>query len=340
MRTQQPAAVGAAMQRALELAALGPVWGANPRVGCVILSPSGERLAEGWHRGAGTAHAEIDALSKLGGKAPGATVVVTLEPCNHTGRTGPCAEALLAAGVAEVVYAVADPGGNSSGGAARLAAAGVTVDSGLLADQAEELLFVWLAAMRRQRPFVTAKWGSSLDGRIAAPDGSSRWITGEAARVDVHERRALADAILVGTGTALADDPSLTARAADGSLLAHQPRPVVVGRRPLPADARLRQHPADVTQLSGSPAEVLAHLWQQDTRHAFIEGGPTLTSAFIAAGLVDEYLVYLAPTLLGGPRTATSDLGVTTIDTALRLSTRAVHQLGDDLLVIARPKEN
>ena len=328
------------MQRALELAALGPVWGANPRVGCVILSPSGERLAEGWHRGAGTAHAEIDALSKLGGKAPGATVVVTLEPCNHTGRTGPCTEALLAAGVAEVVYAVADPGGTSSGGAARLAAAGVAVDSGLLAAEAEELLFVWLAAMRRQRPFVTAKWGSSLDGRIAAPDGSSRWITGEAARVDVHRRRSVADAILVGTGTALADDPSLTARAADGSLLAHQPRPVVVGRRPLPADARLHQHPASVTQLSGSPAEVLAELWQQDTRHAFIEGGPTLTSAFIAAGLVDEYLVYLAPALLGGPRTATGDLGVTTIDTALRLSTRAVHQLGDDLLVIARPKEN
>jgi diaminohydroxyphosphoribosylaminopyrimidine deaminase/5-amino-6-(5-phosphoribosylamino)uracil reductase len=238
------------------------------------------------------------------------------------------------------VYAVSDPGAASSGGAARLAEAGVAVAGGLLADEAEEFQHVWLTAMREQRPYVTAKWGSSLDGRIAAADGSSQWITGEAARIDVHQRRAAADVVLVGTGTVLADDPGLTARAGDGTLLPHQPRPVVVGRRALPVAARLRQHPAGVAQLEGEPAEVLAQLWSEDVRHVFIEGGPTVTSAFIATGLVDEYLVYLAPVLLGGPKTATADLGVASITDAVRLTPHAVHRLGDDVLVIARTKEN
>ncbi|NUT58987.1 MAG: bifunctional diaminohydroxyphosphoribosylaminopyrimidine deaminase/5-amino-6-(5-phosphoribosylamino)uracil reductase RibD, partial [Agromyces sp.] len=162
------------MRRALELAMRGPATGVNPRVGCVILSPHGDVLAEGWHRGAGTAHAEVDALSRLApGAAEGATAVVTLEPCNHTGRTGPCAEALIEAGVARVVYAVADPGDHSAGGADRLRAAGVEVTAGVLADEAEAVLDDWLFAARHHRPHVTVTWASTLDGRAAAADGTS-----------------------------------------------------------------------------------------------------------------------------------------------------------------------
>ncbi|MDL5352512.1 bifunctional diaminohydroxyphosphoribosylaminopyrimidine deaminase/5-amino-6-(5-phosphoribosylamino)uracil reductase RibD, partial [Microbacterium sp. zg-YB36] len=177
-----------AMRRALALAVRGP-RGVNPQVGAVLLSPDGTVLAEGWHRGAGTDHAEVDALRKLApGAARGATAVVTLEPCNHTGRTGPCAAALIAAGVARVVYAVADPGEASSGGAARLAAAGVEVEAGVLSDEGRALLDSWLTVQRLGRPHVTVKWAQSLDGRAAAADGTSQWITGPAAREDVHRR--------------------------------------------------------------------------------------------------------------------------------------------------------
>ncbi|WP_241990566.1 bifunctional diaminohydroxyphosphoribosylaminopyrimidine deaminase/5-amino-6-(5-phosphoribosylamino)uracil reductase RibD, partial [Cryobacterium sp. TMB3-12] len=176
------------MRRALQLAGNGPAEGVNPRVGCVILSPAGEIIAEGWHRGAGTCHAEVDALARLDpADARGATAVVTLEPCNHTGRTGPCALALIDAGIGRVVYAVADPGPHSSGGGDRLRAAGIDVTGGLLADEVAAFLADWLVSARLGRPFVTVKWASSLDGRAAAADGTSQWITGPAARRDVHE---------------------------------------------------------------------------------------------------------------------------------------------------------
>ncbi|WP_127820288.1 bifunctional diaminohydroxyphosphoribosylaminopyrimidine deaminase/5-amino-6-(5-phosphoribosylamino)uracil reductase RibD, partial [Microbacterium sp. CPCC 204701] len=218
-----------AMRRALAIARNGP-RGVNPQVGAVLLSPDGRVLAEGWHRGAGTPHAEVDALSKASpADVRGATAVVTLEPCNHTGRTGPCSEALIGAGVARVVYAVSDPGVRSSGGGDRLRAAGVQVEAGVLADEAEQFLDSWMTVQRLGRPHVTVKWAQSLDGRAAAADATSRWITGPAARADVHRRRAHSDAIVVGTGTVLADDPALTARAPDGSLLAQQPVPVVLG---------------------------------------------------------------------------------------------------------------
>jgi len=328
-----------AMRRALSLAAHGPAWGVNPRVGCVILSPAGEVLAEGWHRGAGTAHAEVDALSGLSpDEALGATAVVTLEPCNHTGRTGPCSEALIAAGIGRVVYAVSDPGDRSAGGARRLREAGIEVEGGVLADEAEEFLRVWLTAVRARRPFVSVKWASSLDGRIAADDGTSRWITGTAARQRVHEQRAVADAILVGTGTVLSDDPSLTARGDAGELMPHQPVPVVIGERGLPSGAALAAHPnPPLVMRSRDLGAVLSELFELGIRHAFVEGGPTLASAFVAAGLVDEYLVYLAPALLGGGRLATGDLGIGTIADARRLRIDSVERLGEDLLVIARP---
>lgn len=328
-----------AMVRALSIAAHGPAWGANPRVGCVILSGGGDVLAEGWHRGAGTAHAEVDALSKLSPQQTrGATAVVTLEPCNHRGRTGPCTEALLAAGIARVVYAVADPGDDSAGGAARLSADGVEVESGLLADEVEDFLRVWLTAMRSRRPFVSLKWASSLDGRAAAADGTSQWITGTAARQRVHEQRAAADAILVGTGTVLADDPSLTARGDGGELMAHQPVPVVIGERGIPADAAVHAHPETPIVLeSRNLTAVLTELFGRGIRHAFVEGGPTLASAFVADGLVDEYLIYLAPALLGGDRLATGNIGVGTLAEARRLQIDSVERLGEDLLVTARP---
>ncbi|MCK6066710.1 MULTISPECIES: bifunctional diaminohydroxyphosphoribosylaminopyrimidine deaminase/5-amino-6-(5-phosphoribosylamino)uracil reductase RibD [Microbacterium] len=332
-----------AMARALELAARGPV-GANPQVGAVILSPDGEVLAEGWHRGAGTAHAEVDALSKLPvGRARGATAVVTLEPCNHTGRTGPCAVALLEAGIGRVVYALDDPNAVSSGGAERLRAAGVSVESGVDADRVRELLDGWLTVQRLGRPFVTVKWAQSLDGRAAAPDGTSQWITGPAARADVHRRRAEADAIVVGTGTVLADDPALTARRPDGALHEKQPLPVVLGDRPVPPDAALRRHPRQLIQRPGKdlPA-VLAELRTLGAQRVFVEGGPTIASAFLREGLVDEVLAYVAPTLIGSgadgtDRPALGRLGVDTITQQRRLVVSSVETLGDDLLITAHP---
>lgn len=328
------------MRRALELAERGPARGVNPRVGCVILDADGRTLAEGWHRGAGTPHAEVDALERLAPDAArGATAIVTLEPCNHTGRTGPCSEALVAAGIARVVYAVDDPGDHSSGGAGTLRDAGVEVEGGLLADEVEAFLGDWLFAARARRPRVTVKWASSLDGRAAAADGSSRWITGPEARADVHLRRSAADAIAVGTGTVLADDPSLTARDADGELLEAQPVPVVFGRSEVPAGAALARHPHDLLQFAGDDlASDLVELQRRGIRSLFVEGGPTLASAFLAAGLADELLVYLAPAVIGGPRTAVADVGVATIADALRYDFADLVRLGDDLLVVARPR--
>ncbi|WP_240665964.1 bifunctional diaminohydroxyphosphoribosylaminopyrimidine deaminase/5-amino-6-(5-phosphoribosylamino)uracil reductase RibD [Agromyces sp. LHK192] len=330
------------MRRAIELAARGPATGVNPRVGCVIRSADGEVIAEGWHRGAGTAHAEVDALSRLAaGAARGATAIVTLEPCNHTGLTGPCSEALIAAGVGRVVYAVADPGTRSSGGAERLRAAGVDVAAGVLADEVEAFLADWLFVARTGRPRITVKWAATLDGRAAAADGTSQWITGPEARADVHRRRADADAIAVGTGTVLADDPALTARTADGGPTAAQPIPVVFGRRPIPADSRVLRHPHEPIRLDGGDLSAdLAELSARGIRSLFVEGGPTLASAFLAAGFVDELLVYLAPALLGGPRLAVGDLGIATIADARRLRFGAVEHLGDDLLVVAHPVES
>lgn len=333
----------AAMARALSIARNGP-RGVNPQVGAVIISRSGDVLAEGWHRGAGTPHAEVDALAKLEpGAAAGATAVVTLEPCNHTGRTGPCAEALIAAGVARVVYAAADPNPESSGGAERLRAAGVDVESGVLIEDADALLHSWLAVQRLGRPHVTVKWAQSLDGRAAAADGTSRWITGPEARADVHRRRADADAIVVGTGTLLADDPALTARTPDGAQYDHQPVPVVLGARGIPDAAAVTEHPHPLIHRDGEnlPA-VLTELRELGVQRVFVEGGPTIASAFVREGLVDELLTYIAPTLIGygvdgSDLPALRSLGVESIDGQRRLEIESVERIGDDLLIVSRP---
>ncbi|MEJ6490657.1 bifunctional diaminohydroxyphosphoribosylaminopyrimidine deaminase/5-amino-6-(5-phosphoribosylamino)uracil reductase RibD [Leucobacter sp. USCH14] len=351
------------MRRGLAIARRGPSHTPNPQVGCVLLDPEGRVVAEGWHRGAGTPHAEVEALGHLlaewHDRAAELTAVVTLEPCNHTGRTGPCAAALIAAGVGAVAYALSDPGQESSGGADTLRAAGVEVRGGVLDGEARALLAPWLEKQagavpartgdplpRPSRPRVIVKWAQTLDGRAAATDGSSQWITGEGARADVHRRRARADAILVGTGTLLADDPALTARDAAGGLLVppkEQPLPVVVGRREIPASARVRAHPALAAHGLSEPlrftgadlAADLASLAEHGVRSVFVEGGPTVASALIAAGLADDVLVYVAPALLGGPRLAIGDLGIPDISGILRLSETRIERLGDDLLVIA-----
>jgi diaminohydroxyphosphoribosylaminopyrimidine deaminase/5-amino-6-(5-phosphoribosylamino)uracil reductase len=324
------------MRHALSLAAHGPVTGGNPQVGCVLVDADGTVVSEGWHRGAGTPHAEIDALSKIA-DATGLVAVVTLEPCNHTGRTGPCSVALIEAGVARVVFAVSDPGAHSSGGADVLREAGVDVEGGVLADEVEAFIHPWLTAARLGRPWVSLKWASSLDGRTAAADGSSRWITGTAARQRVHEQRAQSDAILVGTGTVYADDPALTARGDAGELMPHQPVAVVVGDRPVPADAKLHHHPGGLIETrSRNLEQVLAGLFGRGIRRVYVEGGAGVATALVAAGLVDEYFVYLAPTLLGGPRSALGDIGARSIGDQRRLDITQIEQLGGDILVTAR----
>ncbi|MBF4575939.1 bifunctional diaminohydroxyphosphoribosylaminopyrimidine deaminase/5-amino-6-(5-phosphoribosylamino)uracil reductase RibD [Frondihabitans sp. VKM Ac-2883] len=328
------------MRHALSLAAHGPVTGPHARVGCVLLDDAGATVAEGWHRGAGTPHAEVDALAKLpGGDARGLTAVVTLEPCNHWGRTGPCSEALIEAGINRVVFSVEDPGAHSGGGKERLRDAGVPVEEGVLVDEVSEWMRRWLTAVQLGRPFVTVKWASSLDGRAAAADGTSQWITGAAARQHVHEQRAEHDAILVGTGTVLSDDPSLTARGDGGELLASQPVPVVVGERSLPATSRILKHPREAIVTGTRDLDaVLADLYAREIRTVFVEGGPTVASEFIRRGLADDILVYLAPTLIGGPGLALGDLGVDTIDGQHRLTVTHVTPLGDDLAILARTR--
>lgn len=325
------------MRRAFELARRGPLTGGNPQVGALLVDDAGAVVAEGWHKGAGTPHAEVDALAKVPDPR-GLTAVVSLEPCNHTGHTGPCSEALIRAGVAKVVYSVTDPGAVSGHGAQRLAEAGIPVVHGVLAAEGEGLLHPWLEVMRRGRPWVTVKWASTLDGRAAAADGSSQWITGSAARMKVHEQRATSDAVLVGTGTVLADDPSLTARGEYGELLVDQPLPVVVGERPIPAGAKLHAHPRGVLETGTRDlGRVLSDLHARAVRRVYVEGGPTLASAIIAAGSADEFAIYLAPALLGGPKVALGDLGIPTMDAIRRLHLVGVEQLGDDLYIHATP---
>ena len=332
-----------AMRRAMELAALGPVTGPNPRVGAVLLSADGSVLGEGWHRGAGTPHAEVAAIAyarSAGADLHGATAVVSLEPCRHTGRTGPCTQALLQAGITRVVAAVPDPGPVAGGGARALRDAGVDVVLGAHRLAGEALLRVWLHAVRTGRPFVTIKYAASLDGRVAAADGTSQWITSAEARAHAHRVRAAVDAVAVGTGTVLTDDPAITARRPDGSFATHQPLRVVVGRRIVPADARLRGPGGEMIQVSShDPAEVLTELAARQVRHVLVEGGPVLTTAFLRAGLVDEVHAYLGPLLLGAGRPAVGDLGVVTLADALRLAPVRVHRLGPDVLVVARPQE-
>ncbi|PRC43079.1 bifunctional diaminohydroxyphosphoribosylaminopyrimidine deaminase/5-amino-6-(5-phosphoribosylamino)uracil reductase RibD [Mycobacterium sp. ITM-2017-0098] len=309
----------------------------NPPVGAVILDRDGEIAGVGATAPPGGPHAEIVALRRAGDKAIGGAAVVTLEPCNHFGRTPPCVDALLAAGVAEVAFAVTDPNPVAAGGAARLAAAGVRVSPGVLADAvAGGPLREWLHKQRTGMPHVTWKFATSVDGRSAAADGTSQWITSEAARADVHRRRAAAEAIIVGTGTVFVDDPALTARMPDGSLTDHQPLRVVVGMREISPDATvLNDDSRTMVIRTRDPHEVIKAL--SDRTDVLVEGGPTLAGAFLRAGVIDRILAYVAPIMLGGPIAAVDDVGVLSIAQAQRWRFDGVQPVGPDVLLSLIP---
>ena len=309
------------MERALELAAsVRASTSPNPWVGAVI-DPGG---FEGATQPPGGPHAEIVALEAAGASARGATMVVTLEPCAHHGRTPPCVDAIVDAGIARVVVGIEDPDPNVSGnGIARLRAAGVEVEVGILADQVRAQLAPYLKHRTTGRPWLVLKLAASVDGRTAAPDGSSQWITGEEARTDAHRLRAESDAVIVGAGTVRADDPSLTVRKVEG----RDPLRVVLGKAP--PDARVR--PA--LEVDGELEEVLEELGRRGVLQAVVEGGPTVAGAFHRAGLVDRYVVYLAPALFGGDdgRPLFTGPGAPTIADVWRGRITHVERLGDDL---------
>ncbi len=310
----------------------------NPPVGAVILDPDGELAGIGATEPTGGPHAEVVALRQAGARAAGGTAVVTLEPCNHHGRTPPCVDALVAAGIETVVYAVNDPNPEAAGGATRLADSGLHVVAGALADAvAGGPLREWLHKQRTGSPHVTWKFATSIDGRSAAADGSSQWITSEAARADVHRRRAACDAILVGTGTVFIDDPRLTARLPDGTLAERQPLRVVVGEREISPDANvLNDDTRTMVIRTRDPHEVIRAL--SDRTDVLIEGGPTLAGAFLRAGVINRILAYIAPILLGGPITAIDDVGVLSIAHAQRWRFDGIDPIGPDVLLSLIPE--
>ncbi|MGY1593400.1 bifunctional diaminohydroxyphosphoribosylaminopyrimidine deaminase/5-amino-6-(5-phosphoribosylamino)uracil reductase RibD [Geodermatophilus sp. SYSU D00708] len=337
-----------AMARARELgAAVLGTTSPNPPVGAVVLAADGTPVGEGATAPPGGPHAEVQALAAAGERARGGTAVVTLEPCAHTGRTGPCADALLAAGIARVVVAVPEPTELAGGGAQQLRDAGVAVELGVEQAAAEEgALAAWLTGIRERRPYVVWKAAGTLDGRVAAADGSSRWVTGPEARAAVHRLRATCDAVLVGSGTALADDPQLTVRDAElppGHPAAdRQPLRVVLDRRGrLPRTARVLDGAAPtLVSAAAGPRDLLAELFDRDVRRVLLEGGPTLAAAFLREGLVDEAVVHLAPKLLGAGAPLVGDLGITSIGEALTLSVADVTLLGGDVGIRLRPNRH
>ncbi|HWH33669.1 MAG TPA: bifunctional diaminohydroxyphosphoribosylaminopyrimidine deaminase/5-amino-6-(5-phosphoribosylamino)uracil reductase RibD [Egibacteraceae bacterium] len=352
------------MRRALELAERGRhTVSPNPLVGCVLVA-GGDVVGEGWHQRAGQAHAEVLALAEAGERARGAVAYVTLEPCAHTGRTGPCADALVAAGVSRVVAALADPHPLAAGGARRLRAAGVDVALGVCEDEARAQNEVFLHGVATGRPFVTLKCAVSVDGRIAAADGTSQWLTGPAARSLAHELRARADAVVVGSGTVLADDPALTVRlpgyagpqplrvVLDGrarTSASHRvldgEAPVLVGVRPEAeggAADKLRDAGAQVVALprdaDGGLGALLDELWRREVRSVLVEGGARVLGAFLGAGLWDRLVVHVAALLLGeAGRPALVGDGIATLAGAPRLRLERVEQAGDDVVCTYRP---
>lgn len=346
-----------AMTAALEAARRG-VRGANPVVGAALLDPAGHILHVGHHRGAGTEHAEVDVLrraAEAGTDPRGLTLLVTLEPCNHTGRTGPCSEAVLAAGVRDVVFAVADGTDAARGGGAWLRRHGVAVRSGLQAERARELNERWFRANEQRRPFVTLKIAQSLDGRVAAPDGTSMWLTGPRARAAGHTIRARVDAVVVGGGTVRADDPALTARTPGGAPVPRQPLRAVVARTPVPARAAVRRGVADIGRgpadgddgrfvwlPTHDPLAALRSLADLGAGHVLVEGGPTLSSALLGADLVDELWLHQAPLVLGAGVDSLAPLPTRTLTDALHwrhdpVGGPPVRVLDDDVVWHLRP---
>ena len=322
------------MRRALAQAAtVRSTTAPNPWVGSVVVppgrSPDGGPVFAGATAPPGGPHAEVSALAAAGEAARGATLYVTLEPCAHQGRTPPCTDAIVAAGVARVVVGIEDPDERVSGrGIAALRAAGVEVTVGVATDEVAEQLAPYRKHRTTGQPWVVLKMAASLDGRTAAPDGTSRWITGDAARRDAHRLRSDSDAVLVGAGTVRADDPELTVRLDDG-VEREQPLRVVLGRAP----AGARVHPA--LELSGDLPDVLSELGRRGVIQLLVEGGAAVAHDFHAAGLVDRYVLYLAPVLFGGDdaRPIFAGPGAGTIGDVWKGRLVSIEQLGEDLRV-------
>lgn len=338
----------AAMRRAVELSARASLTTPpNPDVGCVVLDAAGDLVGEGWHEHPGGPHAEVVALRAAGERARGGTAVVTLEPCNHLGRTEPCTNALAEAGIARVIVAVRDPNEIAAGGTATLRERGIEVETDVLAEQAEAANARWLTPFRTGRPFVVWKFAATLDGRSAAADGTSQWITGPQARADVHRLRAAVDTVVVGVGTVHADDPRLTARDTADRPAAEQPLRVVVdssGRTPPHARVLDGTAPTWIATADEVGAghdgrvdlhKLLAALYERGRRYVLLEGGPSLAAAFWRAGLVDRVIAYLAPALLGSGLNALADAGVSTIGEAIRLDVDDVLTIGNDIKITA-----
>jgi len=305
-----------AMQRAIVLSQKGlGKTSPNPIVGAVIIDSQGHVIAEGFHdRMRSPEHAEIVALKIAGLQAKGATMVVTLEPCNHTGTTGPCSKAITDAGISKVVYAVKDPNKKAAGGAQALRDQGVQVESGVLESEAAYANRAWLTKIEKSRPFFTWKVATTLDGKIAALDGSSQWISNEKSRNDVQLLRRQADAILVGTNTVLTDDPHLIPRG-DFSEFTGNPLRVVCGEQELPTASKIFDSAATTLQVKSKDlATLIAELNKSGVNHVLVEAGPTLATAMLKQGLMDELVMYQAPSLLGQGKSFVADFGANGID--------------------------
>jgi len=312
------------LERALELAERGRgTTQPNPVVGAVLVR-DGEIVGEGWHERKGEAHAEVNALAAASDRARGSTLYVTLEPCAHVGSTPPCAQAVIDAGVAKVVVGTRDPSLDAAGGLERLRDAGVETElaDGELGFQARQQNEAWLTWVTKRRPFVTYKAAMTLDGRLSLP--GSRWISGEESRRLVHELRAASDAVAVGMGTARADRPALTARDVGA---ARQPRRLVFGSGPLPEGV-------DLELLSGPLEEELGRLAEEGVQSLLLEGGPTLATAFIDAGLIDKLFVFVAPKLAGSGPTLLREL-----DEQVELRRFDTRRVGQDILLTAYVNE-
>ena len=307
----------------------------NPIVGAVIVAPDASVIAEGIHdRAISNDHAEVVALKSAGNKALGATMYVTLEPCNHTGTTGPCTQAIIAAGIATVFYAVSDPNTVAAGGAATLTAAGIEVIAGVGTDEAAHSNRAWLTKIIQGRPFITWKVAATLDGKVAAADGTSKWITNEASRADVQKVRRSVDAIMVGTQTVIADDPHLIPR---DDVKATNPLRIVCGTQELPAGAKVFDGAASTKIIASKDLKVVAaELLATGVNHILLESGPTLATAMLQAGMLDELMLYQGASVLGAGKSFVADLGVTTVDSAISLTRISTQTFGDDVKSIYR----
>ena len=322
-----------AMQRAITLANCGlGKTSPNPIVGAVIIDGAGSVISEGFHdRVANPDHAEIVALKGAGSMAPGATIVVTLEPCDHSGKTGPCTQAIIDAGISTVVYAVSDPSNLASGGAATLRSAGIEVIQGVLAEEATYANRAWLTTIEKGRPFFTWKVATTLDGKVAATDGTSQWISNLASRADVQKLRRESDAILVGTNTVIIDDPHLIPR---GEHVGYSKNPlrVICGKRSIPVSARIFDDAAPTLLVQSRDLDFLVQqLHSAEINHVLVEAGPTLAFALLEKGFLDELIIYQAPAILGAGKSFAMDFGATTLEDRLNLEHISTQVLGGDI---------